>query len=42
MKKKIFIQASFPNWTTFNLKASMKKLEPAGMDLLEQACINPK
>jgi len=26
---------SFPNWTTMNLKNSMKKLEPAGLDLLD-------
>lgn len=30
---------TFPNWSTFNLKQSMKKLEPAGMDLLEQMLI---
>jgi len=28
-------KASFPNWATMNLKNSMKKLEPAGLDLLE-------
>ena len=28
-------QASFPNWNTMNLKNSMKKIEPAGLDLLE-------
>merc|ERR1719423_609948 len=32
-------KASFPNWTAFSLKQSMKKLEPAGMDLLEQMLI---
>jgi len=30
---------SFPNWTTFSLKQSMKKLEDAGMDLLEKMLI---
>jgi len=28
-------KASFPNWATMNLKNSMKKLAPAGLDLLE-------
>jgi len=28
-------KASFPNWATMNLKNSMKKLEPSGLDLLE-------
>jgi len=28
-------KASFPNWATMNLKSSMKKLAPAGLDLLE-------
>jgi len=28
-------KASFPNWATMNLKNSMKKLEPAGLELLE-------
>ena len=32
-------QASFPNWTSFNLKSSMKKIEPAGLDLLEQMLV---
>lgn len=30
---------TFPNWSVFNLKQSMKKLEPAGMDLLEQMLV---
>ena len=33
------IQASFPNWTSFNLKQSMKPLDAAGMDLLEQMLV---
>jgi len=28
-------KASFPNWATMNLKNSMKKLEPSGLELLE-------
>ncbi len=30
------LQPTFPNWSVFNLKQSMKKLEPHGMELLEQ------
>lgn len=32
-------KASFPNWATMNLKNSMKKLEPAGLDLLEATLV---
>jgi len=32
-------KASFPNWATMNLKSSMKKLEPAGLDLLEATLV---
>jgi len=32
-------KATFPNWTTFELKPIMKNLGPAGMDLLEQMLI---
>jgi len=32
-------KATFPNWTTFNLKPIMKNLDQAGMDLLEQMLI---
>ena len=32
-------QATFPNWQTMGLKNSMKKIEPAGLDLLEQMLI---
>jgi hypothetical protein len=32
----ICLQPTFPNWSVFNLKQSMKKLEPHGMELLEQ------
>ena len=35
----IFFQASFPNWQTMGLKNSMKKIEPAGLDLLEQMLV---
>merc|ERR1719381_403720 len=30
---------TFPNWSTMNLKASMKKLEPSGLDLLDQMLV---
>lgn len=30
---------TFPNWSTMNLKSSMKTLEPAGLDLLDQMLI---
>ena len=33
------LQATFPNWQAFNLKSSMKKIEPAGLDLLEQMLV---
>ena len=33
------IQPTFPNWSTMNLKASMKKLEPSGLDLLDQMLV---
>ena len=32
-------QATFPNWQTLGLKSSMKKIEPAGLDLLEKMLI---
>ena len=32
-------QPTFPNWSTMNLKASMKKLEPSGLDLLDQMLV---
>jgi len=32
-------KASFPNWATMNLKNSMKKLESAGLDLLEATLV---
>lgn len=32
-------KATFPNWQAFNLKSSMKKIEPAGLDLLEQMLV---
>ena len=32
-------QASFPCWSTNGLKNIMKKIEPAGFDLLEQMLI---
>merc|ERR1719251_159778 len=32
-------KATFPNWQTLGLKNSMKKIEPAGLDLLEQMLI---
>ena len=35
----IYIQPTFPNWSTMNLKASMKKLEPSGLDLLDQMLV---
>lgn len=34
-----FSQASFPNWQTMGLKNSMKKIEPAGLDLLDQMLV---
>ena len=33
------LQPTFPNWSTMNLKASMKKLEPSGLDLLDQMLV---
>jgi cyclin-dependent kinase 1 len=30
---------TFPNWSTMNLKASMKKLEASGLDLLDQMLV---
>jgi len=30
---------TFPNWSTMNLKASMKKLETSGLDLLDQMLV---
>ena len=35
----LFSQPIFPNWSTMSLKNSMKKIEPAGFDLLEQMLI---
>jgi len=32
-------KASFPSWQSFNLKNSMKKIEPAGLDLLESMLV---
>ena len=32
-------QPTFPNWSTMNLKASMKKLETSGLDLLDQMLV---
>jgi len=32
-------KATFPNWTTINLKNSMKKLEPYGLELLEMMLV---
>jgi len=32
-------KASFPNWSSFNLKSSMKKIDAAGLDLLEQMLV---
>jgi len=32
-------KATFPNWQTLGLKSSMKKIEPAGLDLLEKMLI---
>lgn len=32
-------KATFPNWTTLNLKTSMKKMEPAGLELLEMMLV---
>jgi len=32
-------KATFPNWSSFNLKSSMKKIDPAGLDLLEQMLV---
>ena len=32
-------QATFPNWQTMGLASSMKKIEPAGLDLLEKMLI---
>ena len=34
-----YFQASFPSWQTFNLKNCMKKIEPAGLDLLESMLV---
>ena len=33
------LQATFPNWQTMGLKNSMKKIEPAGLDLLDQMLV---
>ena len=35
----VYVQATFPNWSSFNLKSSMKKIDPAGLDLLEQMLV---
>ena len=35
----LFFQPIFPNWSIMGLKNSMKKIEPAGFDLLEQMLI---
>ena len=32
-------QATFPNWQTMGLASTMKKIEPAGLDLLEKMLI---
>jgi len=32
-------KATFPNWQTLGLKNSMKKIEPAGLDLLDQMLV---